>query len=98
MGKKRRSFSREFKQEAVRLVVEEDRTLRAVAEELGIGAGLLGRWKRELEADSEQAFPGNGSLKERDKELDRLRREVTRLKAENTFLKRVSSYFAKGPK
>jgi transposase len=97
MGEKpaRRRFSREFKLEAVRQVVSEGRTRRAVAEELGINENLLGRWVKQLQADPEQAFPGHGKLKERDKELEDLRRENARLKGEISFLKKVSGYFAK---
>ena len=97
MGEKpaRRRFSREFKLEAVRQVTGEGRTRRAVAEELGINENLLGRWVKQLQADPEQAFPGHGKLKERDKELEDLRRENARLKGEISFLKKVSGYFAK---
>ena len=98
MGEKRarRRFSREFKLEAVRQVVGEGRTQKAVAEELGINVNLLGRWIKQLREDPEQAFPGHGKLKERDKELEDLRRENARLKGELSFLKKVSAYFAKG--
>jgi transposase len=91
----RRRFSREFKLEAVRQVVGDGRTQREVAKELGINENLLGRWVRQLREDPEQAFPGHGKLKERDKELEDLRRENARLKAEISFLKKVSGYFAK---
>ena len=91
----RRRFTREFKLEAVRQVVGEGRTQKAVAEELGINATLLGRWIKQLRVDPEQAFPGQGNLKERDKEVEDLRRENARLKGELSFLKKVSGYFAK---
>ena len=91
----RRRFTREFKLEAVRQVVGEGRSQKAVAEELGINANLLGRWVKQLRVDPEQAFPGHGKLKERDKELEDLRRENARLKGELSFLKKVSGYFAK---
>ena len=97
MGAKsaRRRFSREFKLEAVRQVVGDGRTRRAVAEELGVNENLLGRWVKQQHADPDQAFPGQGKLKERDKELEDLRRENARLKGEISFLKKVSGYFAK---
>lgn len=98
MGEKtaRRRFSREFKIEAVRQVVNEGRTRRDVAKELGLNESLLGRWVKQISADPEQAFPGQGNLKARDKELEELRRENARLKGELSFLKKVSAYFAKG--
>ena len=100
MGEKRarRRFSREFKLEAVRQVVGEGRMQKAVAEELGVNANLLGRWIKQIRFDPEQAFPGHGNLKTRDKEFEELRRENTRLKGELSFLKKVSAYFAKGPR
>ncbi len=87
---KRRRFTRDFKLEAVRLV-REGRTQRAVAEELGLNANLLGRWIKQLGIDPEQAFPGQGILKARDKEVDDLRRENARLRGELSFLKKVSA-------
>ncbi len=97
MGEKRerRRFTREFKLEAVRQVVGEGRTQKAVAEELGVNVNLLGRWVKQLRTDPEQAFPGQGNLKDRDKEFEDLRRENTRLKGELSFLKKVSGYFAR---
>ena len=96
MGEKRerRRFTREFKIEAVKQVLD-GRTQKSVADELGINQGLMGRWVREFRKDSEQAFPGQGNLKERDKELEELRRENARLKGELSFLKKVSGYFAR---
>ena len=91
----RRRFTREFKIEAVRQVVEEGRTQKSVAEELGLNANVLGRWVKELRDDPEQAFPGQGQLKDREKEIEELRRENARLKGELTFLKKVSGYFAR---
>ena len=98
MGAKRRRYTREFKLEALRLAQQPGATATSVAEELGVNPESLYRWKRELKDDPEQSFPGHGSLKARDKELEQLRRENARLKAENAFLKKVSAYFAKDKK
>lgn len=76
----RRRFTKEFKLEAVRQVVSEGRTRKQVADELGLNANLLGRWVKQLRADPEQSFPGNGNSKARDKEVEDLRRQVARLK------------------
>lgn len=91
----RRSFTREFKVEAVRQVVEKNRSMAEVARELGIGAGLLGRWKEQLVDDREQAFPGKGRLKVADEELRRLERENRQLRLELEFVKKTATYFAK---
>lgn len=86
--RKRRRFSREFKLEAVRLALASDHSQVEVARELGINAKLLYRWTRDHRLDPKQAFPGHGNLKERDRQVDQLQRENTRLKSELAFLKK----------
>lgn len=95
MGKRGRNNSREFKLEAIRMVVEDGRTYADVADELGINAQTLSRWRKELDADPTGAFPGQGSRTPADQELHDLRRENQKLKAQVSFLKKVSAYFAK---
>ena len=92
-----RRFEKAFKLEALRRVVEEGQAVEAVARDLGISAGSLHRWKRELQATGDDAFRGKGNRTTEEAELDKLRREIRRLKAENQFLKKVSTYFAKDP-
>ncbi|MEO7875157.1 MAG: transposase [Dokdonella sp.] len=70
---KRRTFSEEFKREAVGLTRQPDANISQVARDIGVGAGLLGRWRRELEVDKATAFPGSGVP--RDQELATLKRE-----------------------
>ena len=91
----RRTFTREFKLEAVRLVEEEARTIASVARELGIGPGLIGRWRKQLSEDGEESFPGKGRLKASDDEIRKLERENRRLRQENEFLKKTAAYFAR---
>ena len=98
MADRRRRYTREFKLEAVRLSQQPGVTLTELAQELGIRSEMLYRWRKEANADPAQSFPGQGSLKERDQELEKLRKQVTRLKAENAFLKKVSEYFVKDGK
>lgn len=93
---KRRKFSNEFKQEAVRLTEEPGVSCSQVAGELGIGANLLARWRRELARDGQQAFPGRGQS--RDEELAATRRELARVKKERDFLKEAAVFFAKASK
>ena len=98
MGKKRRRFDREYKVEAVRTALRGDRPQNEVARDLGLNPETLYRWVREFRDDASQSFPGNGRVKDRDRELEQLRRQVHRLETENTFLKKVSAYFAKSPR
>ena len=98
MTKARRSYSREFKEEAVRLVVEGGRTGNEVALELGIPPSAVNRWRKQLEADGSEAFPGKGRLKSTEEEVRRLERELRQMREERDILKKAVAIFSKGPK
>ena len=85
---KRRTYSAEYKQEAVSLAESSDRSISQVARDLGINANLLGRWRREAEADGGQAFRGSGVS--RDEELTAMKRELVRVRKERDFLKEAA--------
>jgi transposase len=72
-------------------------TNRAVERRLGIGQGVLSRWKRELKDDGAQAFVGSGRLKPEDKEIRRLKRENERLRRERDILKKAVAIFSTDP-
>ncbi len=91
----RRKFSREFKLEAVKLVRDRGVTSAQASRDLGVHANVLRKWVRELETDPAQAFPGNGQMKPEQLEIDRLRKEVTKLRAERDILKKAAAYFAR---
>jgi transposase len=91
----RRSFSREFKLEAVKLVKERGVSVAQAARDLDVHENVLRKWVRDFETDPQQAFPGQGKMKPEQLELERLRREVRRLKAERDILKKAAAYFAK---
>lgn len=95
MGKPRKKYSREFKLEAVKMVVEQGRTVREVGENLGVNETVLHRWKSKFIEDGELAFPGQGRLKPDDEELRRLRRELSKVKQERDILKKAMAYFAR---
>ncbi len=84
----RRSYTREYKQEAVRLANESGLSVARVARDLGLNKNTLYKWRQELANDTEQTFPGKGKLKPQDEELRRLRREVQTLRQERDFLKK----------
>lgn len=98
MGRERRSFTREFKREAVRLAESGDRPVSQVANDLGIDQSVLRRWIMQHQEDPQQSFPGKGRLKERDEEIRRLERELARVKEERDILKKAVAIFSKGPK
>lgn len=95
MGNKRRSFSKEYKLEAVRLIIEGGQSISQVSRDLGIRDTVLGRWKQEYEKDHLNAFPGKGQLKPEDEELRRLRRENERLRMERDILKKAAVIFSR---
>lgn len=95
MGRKRRSFSREFKIEAVRLTTEGGHSLSQVARDLGIRYTILGRWKKEFEQGREWAFSGQGHVKPEGEELRQLRRENEHLRMERDIFKKAAAIFSK---
>ncbi len=91
----RRVFSREFKLEAVNLVRDRGVAVAQACRDLQIAESVLRRWMREGEADPRHAFPGHGQVKPEQGEIDRLRREVAKLKAERDIPKKAAAYFAR---
>ena len=89
----RRKFSAEYKREAVAMLESPGVTVQQIAAELGIGATVLGRWRRELRQESAQAFRGNG--RPRDENLALLRRELARVTKERDFLREAAAFFAR---
>ena len=92
MGVQRRSYSAEFKREAVQLVTEQGLSVAQAARDLGIAANQLHRWKQQAAADGKLAFPGHGNPK--DAELARLRREFELMRRERDILKKAVGIFS----
>ena len=92
----RKKYTREFNLQAVKLVIEEDYTVKAVSKELEIHANSLYKWITEYEENGELAFPGNGSrdyiyqnkIKQLEKENERLLEKLEILKKFQVFLKK----------
>jgi transposase len=95
MARQRRTYTNEFKVEAVKLVTEQGRSVAEAARSLGIGENLLRSWKISLQANGDQAFPGQGRLPAIEEELRRLRAENKRLAAERDILKKATAVFAR---
>lgn len=98
MAKKYRSFSREFKLEAVSMVLEGGRSVAQTARDLGIHESALWRWKKQYEDNPDSAFPGKGKLKPEDEEVHRLRRELASVREERGILKKAVGIFSRMPK
>src|SRR4028118_2318227 len=97
----RRSFTDEFKREAVHLAIERG-NVSAVARNLGIHESVLNRWKRQVQQEAQQQpgsssrpFPGNGNP--RDEELAKLQRELARVEEENQILQKAVGIFPSRP-
>lgn len=91
----RRSFSRKFELEAVRLVNERGMTVSQAACDLDIHDNVLRRWIKHYRDDPAHAFPGAGQMKPEQAEIAQLKKEVRRLKAERDILKKASAFFAR---
>ena len=95
MTQKRKHFSKQFKIDAVKLVTEQGYKVTEAARNLEIHHSSLRRWKKQLETDGNQAFPGKGHMSSENEELYRLRRENKRLRMEREILKKATAFFAK---
>ena len=95
MAQKRKRFSKQFKIDAVKLVTEQGYNVSEAARNLGIHHTSLRRWKKQLEADGNKAFPGKGNISSEKEELYRLRKEVRKLRMEREILKKAAAFFAK---
>ena len=96
--KKRKSYSREFKLEAVGLITEKGYSIAEASRNLGIEYSVLRRWKTQLADDPQNAFPGKGKPKAQDEDLRRIKRELERVKEERDILKKALAYFAEDQK
>jgi transposase len=93
-NRKRRSYTKEFKAETVRLVIEGGRSIPDVARDLDLTESALRVWVRQAEVDAGRGKPGELTTEERD-ELRLLRREVKTLRMEREILKKAAAFFAK---
>ena len=90
----RRSFTTEFKAQAVKRLLEGGKGLSEVATELGLSTGQLSTWRSEhLAAGSAEALAGR---KAEEAEVQRLKRENRRLEEENLILRKAAAVFARG--
>lgn len=91
----RKTYTREFKLEAVRLA-EERGNRSATARDLGIYLSMIRRWKEQLEEHGQQAFPGKGNP--RDEQIAELQRKLRRMEEENAILKKAVGIFTSRPR
>jgi transposase len=95
MAQKRKHYSKQFKIDAVKLIIEQGYKISEAARNLGLHHSSLRRWKNQLGTDSIQAFPGKGHMTPEKEELYRLHKEVKQLRMEREILKKAAAFFAK---
>lgn len=93
-----RRFDREFKVGAVKMIVEDGRSVADVSKSLGVSLGSLYTWIHQFKSDGGDAFPGSGKLKPQDEEVRQLREQLRRVTMERDILKKTMGYFVERPK
>lgn len=96
--RKRQKYTKEFKEDAVKLVINERYSATEVGRRLGINHNNVSRWVREYRLDQESVTEGGMSSRELEAENRRLRKENKRLKMEREILKKATAFFAKESK
>ena len=89
-------YDREFKLEAIRLASEEGARATDVERRLGLSQGIISRWKRQLDDEGADAFPGKGHVSVNDEQMRHLQRENERLRRERDILKKALAIFSEG--
>lgn len=95
MAKAQKTYTPEFKREAVRLAQTSGKPIMQIARELGISDTSIHQWRKELAAHREEAFPGSGHQTAQDEELRRLKRELEITKQERDVLKKAIGIFSR---
>jgi transposase len=95
MQKTQRTFTKEFKLEAVQLVQTSGKSMTQIARDLGIADSTLHHWCKQLTADGEQAFPGSGHQTPQEEEIRHLKRENELLRQERDILKKAIGIFSR---
>jgi transposase len=95
MGTNRRAYTRDFKQEAVRLSETGHKTRAELEADLGLPTGLLAKWKRQLAEEGQEAFRGQGRLTTTEAQIRQLRQENEVLRQEREILKKALAIFTR---
>ena len=97
-NKSRRKYSKEFKVDAVELMIRSNKSFTEIAASLGIRADLLRRWEKEYSANKVAPFPGSGHLKDpEDERFRKLERELRIVTEEREILKKALAVFSRTP-
>ena len=91
---KRKKYTKEFKLDAVSLVLEQNYTRSEAAKSLSINSNILARWIKEAESEEGQSFRGNGKLTAEQEQIRELQKRVKRLEMEKDILQKATVFFA----
>jgi len=94
MPKDQRTFTKEFKQEAVQLVQTSEKSMTQIAKDLGIADSTLSHWCKTYAQHGGQSFPGSGHQTPQEEEFRRLKRELEITRQERDILKKAISIFS----
>ena len=92
---KRSNYSKEFKTEAIKMVLNEGKSTDEVGKSLGVHPTSIRDWIKKYKNNGTQSFTGNGNQTPAEKEIAQLKRENKELKQERDILKKATAYFAK---
>jgi transposase len=88
MAKEQKTYTKEFKLEAVQLVQLGEKSQAQIARDLGVADSTLSQWRKDLDAHGPEAFPGSGHQMPLEEENRHLKREVEILRQERDILKK----------
>ncbi len=92
-----KTYTKEFKLEAIRLADKSDKPVTQVARELGLRVNQIYKWRKQLEEKQGSAFSGKRAAKDKDAEIRRLKKALAASQEENEFLKKTAVFFARNP-
>jgi transposase len=95
VAKVQKVYTKEFKEEAVKLVQSSGKSAAQVARDLGVSDSAIYLWQKQLAEKGSDAFPGTGHQSELEEENRRLRRELETARQERDILKKVVSIFSR---
>lgn len=95
MNQQRKTYSKAFKQETIRLYESSQKSATAIEHDLGLPAGMVHKWRQALKQGGTQAFVGKGHQGELEAEVKRLRRELEVARQEREILKAAVVFFSK---
>ncbi len=90
----KRTFTKEFREQAVKMVLEDGLAQTEVARRLGVGHSVIFNWVQAVKTEGAEALRGKGNLKPQDAEIKWMQQEIRELNQENDFLKKSALYFA----